>query len=90
MEALIESSIAANQISAPDSTDLIEPGAPPPPHFDEQELANLVINESGEQKYVGESASLAPRILNGTSWYLNAGRTIFGILSVLASRIGVD
>ena len=60
MEALIESSITTHQISIPDSTDTVESGTIPPSPFNEQELANLMINEAGEQKYVGEYGSSVP------------------------------
>ena len=54
MEALIESSIAANQTSPQASSAPVEPGTLRPPLFNEQELGNLVINDFGEQKYIGK------------------------------------
>ncbi len=59
MEALLESTIATREAAAAAGGTTAGPEKPeslpePAPTPVEKELGNLVINESGEQKYIGE------------------------------------
>ena len=62
MEALLESSTAAKSTPAQNHVDRDSAQKTPPAPL-EKEVSNLVINDAGEQKFIGK---LTPRIM-GTS-----------------------
>jgi hypothetical protein len=52
MEALLQSGLAA-KAGIPDVQAMAMPAQQPSPGSIEKEMANLVINAAGEQKYIG-------------------------------------
>ncbi|KAK5228404.1 hypothetical protein LTR72_002287 [Exophiala xenobiotica] len=67
MEALLQSGLAA-KAGIPDVQAMAMPAQQPSPGSVEKEMANLVINAAGEQKYIGPSSGLSLFSPRGLAW----------------------
>ncbi|KAK5031252.1 hypothetical protein LTS07_004987 [Exophiala sideris] len=67
MEALLESSVTAKSTPPPNHVEP-EPAQKSPPASLEKEVSNLVINDAGEQKFIGSSSGLSLFSPRGLAW----------------------